>query len=407
MSETTLVIVFLATLSACARSGVPIESTGTAPVAAPRTSAVPASASSTESAIISPPRNVVATFHLSPFYKKYVDVDGMPIVASERVSDYALLEARFLVRKMIGDRPDILRAIAANNVRLVVMAPSEMTTDIPEHADLEPKAYWNRRARGLGATTARPAVSAAEENLLDLPGDPYAAENILIHEFAHTIHERGLVTIDPTFDARLSAAYAHARQKKLWEGTYAAENRMEYWAEATQSWFDCNRVNDSAHGPIDTREKLKPYDPEMAALLKEIYGDKPWRYTKPNRRPAEERVHLTGFDVAREGRFEWPPSAPPIEKASVSLDWLAPAKVPSASPASTATTSITFFNRRAEDVTVAWLAFDGQKKVYGTVGPNASFVQQTFAGHVWIVSNAAGTIGAVAATDHPACIEVR
>jgi hypothetical protein len=69
-------------------------------------------------------------------------------------------------------------------------------------------------------------VSAAEENLLDLPGDPYAAENILIHEFAHVIHERGLVSIDPSFDARLSAAYAHARQKRLWDDTYAAENQI-------------------------------------------------------------------------------------------------------------------------------------------------------------------------------------
>ncbi len=137
VGEATLVLVFLAALSSCARSGVPIESTSTAPVAA--TSAVRDGASSSVNAVIPPPPNVVATFHLSPFYKKYVDVDGMPIVASERVSDYALFEARFLVQHMIGDRPDILRAIAANNVRLAVMATSEMTTDIPEHADLEPK----------------------------------------------------------------------------------------------------------------------------------------------------------------------------------------------------------------------------------------------------------------------------
>lgn len=51
------------------------------------------------------------------------------------------------------------------------MAQDEMTTDVPEHCDLRPKDYWDRRARRLGATDARPAVSCGEENLLCLPGD--------------------------------------------------------------------------------------------------------------------------------------------------------------------------------------------------------------------------------------------
>ena len=34
-------------------------------------------------------------------------------------------------------------------------------------------------------------------------GARYSAENILIHEFAHAIHEMGLVHVDPTFDRRL------------------------------------------------------------------------------------------------------------------------------------------------------------------------------------------------------------
>ncbi|MFQ5808669.1 MAG: alpha/beta hydrolase [Armatimonadota bacterium] len=31
------------------------------------------------------------------------------------------------------------------------MSEDEFTTDVPEHSDLEPAAYWDRRARGLGA----------------------------------------------------------------------------------------------------------------------------------------------------------------------------------------------------------------------------------------------------------------
>jgi hypothetical protein len=152
-------------------------------------------------------------------------------------------------------------------------------------------------------------VSCGEENLLDLPGDPYAQENILVHEFAHTVHELGMRTLDATFDERLRAAFEHAKEAGLWQGTYAMQNRSEYWAEAAQSWFDCNRADDAEHGPIDTRAELRDYDPGIAVLLAEVFGDRPWRYTKPGERPAAERAHLAGFDRALAGRFAWPEKA--------------------------------------------------------------------------------------------------
>lgn len=259
-----------------------------------------------------PPGALVEALHLAPSYAKHLSVEGLPVLASAKVSDFALREAAFLIRQMVGQRPEILAAIAAQKVRFVVMAPTEMTTDVPEHSDLTPRQYWNRRARGLGSTAARPAVSCGEENLLDLPGDPYATENILIHEFAHTIHEQGMRAVDPTFDPRLRAAYEHAQEAGRWKGTYAMQNRSEYWAEVAQSWFDCNRSDDHDHGPIDTRAELVDYDPEVCVLLREVFGDRPWRYTKPGQRPAAERTHLAGFDVTTAGRFTWPKADRPV-----------------------------------------------------------------------------------------------
>ncbi len=243
--------------------------------------------------------------------------------------------------------------------------------------------------------------------MLDLPGEPYNAENILIHEFAHAIHERGMLTVDPTFDVRLTAAFDHARAKGLWAGTYASTNRMEYWAEATQSWFDCNRANDKEHGPIDTRDKLIPYDPEITALLREVFGDTPWRYKKPSQRPPPERAHLDGFDASTAGRFAWPSSAPPLPSQGHTLVWLPAAAIPRASPVSTVQTSIQFENHRGGDVTIAWVAFDGQRKTYATLRPGGTAVQQTFAGHVWLVSDASGQVGAVAAIDTPGLLGIR
>jgi cyclophilin family peptidyl-prolyl cis-trans isomerase len=251
------------------------------------------------------PDSVRREFKLSPFYQKHTEVGGLPVVGSTRVSDFALLEAAWIVRQMLTNRADILQAMAANHTRLAVMACHEYTTDIPEHSRLKPRVFWDRRARGLGAEPGAPAVSCGEENLLCFPRDPYSAENICIHEFAHAIHDMGLSKLDPTFDKRLRAAYHSATNAGLWKGTYAAVDHHEYWAEGVQSWFDNNRENDALHNHVNTRAELKGYDVGLAALCQEVFGDLPWRYRKPMERPAEQRSHLAGFDGTKSPVFHW------------------------------------------------------------------------------------------------------
>ncbi|MBK8214400.1 MAG: hypothetical protein IPK71_11680 [Myxococcales bacterium] len=110
-----------------------------------------------------------AALGLSPFYKKHLDATGLPVVASDKVSDGALRQACRIASKMLSFRSDVRAAMTSKKARLAVMARSEVTTDVPEHADLYqafPGTDWNVRARGLGGTVARPATSCAEENLL-------------------------------------------------------------------------------------------------------------------------------------------------------------------------------------------------------------------------------------------------
>ena len=252
---------------------------------------------------------------LSEFYQKHIQAGPLPILGSDQVSDYALLEAAWLVDHVIGHRPDILQALADRGVRMVIMAYNEYTTDLPEQANMTPKDYWDRRARGLGGRI----VSGAEENLLAYPGDPYRTENILIHEFAHVIQGVGLRKVDPTFNRRLRAAYDDARKKGLWQDTYAGSNYSEYWAEAVQSWFDNNRENDSIHNHVDTRAELKVYDPNLAALCAEVLGEGDWTYHKPMDRPEQDRVHLLGYDPSNSPRFKWREKTPD-EKTRVTLE---------------------------------------------------------------------------------------
>ncbi len=241
---------------------------------------------------------------LPAFYKKSTRVKGFPIVSSDKVSDFALKEAAYLIDKMIGHRQDIIDNMIKRNCRLVVMAYNELTTQVPEHSKMTPAKFWDRRARGLGSSRSDPVVSCAEENLLCYPGDPYNTENIMIHEFAHAIHLNGIYDVDMTFDKRLAETYKAAMAGGLWKSKYAANNKAEYWAEGVQSWFNTNRPPDHDHNHVDTREELKEYDPALAKLVGEIFGDTGWRYQCPSQRKSPG--HLTGFDPLDAPTFSWP-----------------------------------------------------------------------------------------------------
>jgi alpha-glucosidase len=202
------------------------------------------------------------------FYKKHIDYKGFSILSSAHVSDLGLLEAYYLIDKLLGEREDILKAMIKRGARFMVMSPTEMTTDVPEQRSWD-KAYWDARARGMGGRLS----SCGEENLLNLPRDRYSRENILIHEFNHAIHQQGLGGrdgADPTFVPRLNAAYRKAMDKQMWKGMYSATNAAEYWSEGVQAYFDTMRPQ-YVH---NTREKLKAYDEDLYNLVNEVYGKK-------------------------------------------------------------------------------------------------------------------------------------
>ena len=346
---------------------------------------------------VPPPAAVRATFDLDPFYEQWIDVGGFPVVASAKTSPYALKEAAWLIQQMIGHRQDILQALAKNGVRFAVMAYTELTTQIPEHSDLEPPDFWDRRTRGLGATPERPAVSCGEENLLNYAGDPFTTENILIHEFAHAIHLMGLNTVDPGFDSRLRTAFEAAVRKGLWKGTYAITNKEEYWAEGVQSWFDANLENDGAHNHVNTRDELKVYDPVLASLLTELFDDLHWRYT-----PATTRLHLPhlqGLDVQNAPTFLWirdldecSQQSPSSNNYSIELVNLKAYNVGMrpclGSANSFDETVITIENRTGAEFTYSWLDFYGNESDWSDrVFPNGSVDLPTYVGSVWLLKD--------------------
>jgi hypothetical protein len=240
------------------------------------------------------------------FYKKYIDVKGMPVVAASEVADQALQRTYSIVTHMLAGRPDVLAAMVKSEMYLIIIGKDQVYTDMPEYRNDPNPAYQNERVRGTGG---RP-TSFGEENLLCLPIDRYDDESIGVHEFCHTI-DGTLRSIDPTWNERKNATFRKAIEKGLWKNTYAGSNAGEFWAEVAQSYFDCNRVNNWNHGPIGTREQLKIYDPETYELVRTTFNLSPaqdWRYSfvqkVPNiiSPPARFKIdpYYTKFTWARE-----------------------------------------------------------------------------------------------------------
>jgi len=240
------------------------------------------------------------------FYKKYVEVRAMPVVAAAEVENRALERTHEIVTGMLAGRPDVVEALVKNRMYLIIIGKDQVYTGMPEYRDHPNPAFQNERVRGTGG---RP-TSFGEENLLSLPIDRYDDESIGVHEFCHTI-DGALRSIDPKWNDRKNAVFQNGRKKGLYKDTYAGSNPGEYWAEICQAYFDCNRVNNWNHGPVGSREQLKVYDPEGYELVRSTFNLGPkqdWRYTWRQRLPnvtappAKFHIdpHYTKFTWARE-----------------------------------------------------------------------------------------------------------
>ncbi len=251
-----------------------------------------------EAAMISAPPEALG---LDPFYRKYTDAYGIPIVSSEKVSDAALLMARDIVNYMLLKRPDVRAVMVERKSRVLVMAQSEGETDLPERRDwkkpaiddrrLTPgeranyngpngiasktdKEYWDARARGMGGNV----TSCAEENLLGLPGTRYYGEHITVHEFSHNV--MGALRIaDPELYAQIQVAYDAAKAKGLYldaagRPQYAINTPAEYFAEGTQWWFWSNFefYDGTTKARVQSPDDLKAYDPALYGILERVYA---------------------------------------------------------------------------------------------------------------------------------------
>jgi dipeptidyl aminopeptidase/acylaminoacyl peptidase len=252
--------------------------------------------------VIPPP----AKFKIDPYYAKFTYAREFIVLGSKQVSDEALLKANDIIRKMFAYRHDILKAMIADGARLVVLGRHEKLSDLPEFKDVRTQPDFDE-VRYCDYTPSRKIMVVPEENVLGLPGDPFAGKCMVVSLFAKGLYQiAGLRPVDPQFEhkrdkqqyelrvKRLDVEYDHRLQmiqemalaKGLWKGTAAARNRADYWAAGVEAYFDAagdNPPPNLADRPINTREALEAYDPDLYSLVDETMAFREhmdWRFKR-------------------------------------------------------------------------------------------------------------------------------
>jgi hypothetical protein len=269
--------------------------------------------------IIAPP----AKFGVDPYYTKFTWAREFTVVGSDKVSDEALLKANDTIRKMFAYRHDILKALIADGVKLVVLGHDEALTDLPEYKKAPDQTNWDNTVRLHDYTALSKTLVVPEQNVLGTADDPFQDKSMVIRELAKALYlvtglrpedtnwnnrgrdvqqyELRVKRMDERFDHRLQDIYTNSVAKGMWKGTPAIHDRVEYWAEGVLAYFDAagagDPPNDQPH-PIITREQLKNYDPDLYALVEETMaynGHEDWRYDvrAPYVRSTEMVLHTT------------------------------------------------------------------------------------------------------------------
>jgi alpha-glucosidase len=187
----------------------------------------------------------------------------------------------------------VLKTLIAEGAKLAVLGRNERLADLPE---LKSRSGIDLLARTLDYNRDLKLLAVGEEDVSDVirvfaaalyqatakrPVDP----NWENRGRAVQQYELRVKRLDVRFDEALKSAHEKAVAAGKWKGAAAVNDRVRYWSAGVMAYFDapCRDAapTDAPH-PIDTREALKTYDPDLFALVEETMayrGHVDWRFT--------------------------------------------------------------------------------------------------------------------------------
>jgi len=251
--------------------------------------------------VIKPP----AKFKIDAYYTKFTWAREF-IVIGRDASDDALLHANETIRRLFAYRHDILKAFIAEGMKLVVLGPKEHISDLPEYKKINdpisPSTCWvdTRLFASVEAPGGKPGECAGESErhvCRRQSGDPCLADAIY--------NVTGVRPQDPNFEKRPRSIWQQyelrvqrsmcgsAPRRRSSMKRPCGEKMAGHWSRnrlcrlldrSVLAYFDALGQDDTPVGashPINTREKLKEYDPGLYALVNETMAYETqvdWRY---------------------------------------------------------------------------------------------------------------------------------
>ncbi len=233
----------------------------------------------------------------SYYTQSYTSKVGIEVISSDNVKESSLEIAASQIDHMLSapGAKGIVDELVENGAALALYGPDENAYFIPEHRNAwDPEMYY---VEGYGGSMYNDCVSSiAEKNVIRVLEDPieanntsYRNENILIHEFGHSVKLCGMDMMeDQSLHDEFMALYNSRKRQGRWPNSYAIGNSDEFFATMCTIWFSVMSESkdgswDGVRGPVNTREELKLYDPEtyefFAKIFPEEFLEDPWNPT--------------------------------------------------------------------------------------------------------------------------------
>ena len=174
--------------------------------------------------------------------RKYMDVSGVTVAAPSVVSDEQMIRSREIISGMLANRSDLLEALAANNTEILL------------------------RDDFIGI--AQPWFAYMPAN------DPHCVT--FIHEFAHVIHHAiRSQAAGNQFDTRLYDLYQTAVNAGLCPAITPQRDPRNTGLIQSDSGFRPGTGRLNPYRPFWRRPipSWQIYDPEIAKLIEEVFGD--------------------------------------------------------------------------------------------------------------------------------------
>lgn len=242
-------------------------------------------------------------FATQSFKRKYVTRGGgissnnpgnaIEVAATQLVSEVGHQKGAVIVGRMLANiNDDVWNNMVRRRVRVGIFSRHEALSVYPEYENLADTPSCRNKCTGscrrtctfdgrkwdtvAGAGGVRAAI--LESNILCDRYDPYRkGNNILAHEFIHSIHMNGLPS---NKNSELNSAFAAAKREKRWDlNSYAMATVYEYFAEAGGVWFGVNHNRSS--GGMDRcttemycRKRLKIRDSKLYSMLRYTFSPK-------------------------------------------------------------------------------------------------------------------------------------